>query len=924
MGVHGVDHGAAIIPLRERASVSILEAVNACVLPRLAWRLDAHRHLPAFTGPALQSPTTSLGTPSMFHRLLLSACVTLILFGVSCGDSGVAPPTPAAIVAVSPASISGTVGAAVAVTVRVTNGQGGALANASVTFAAGAGSGSISPATVSTDASGEASSTWTLGTAPGTQSLSASVTSSLRVTFTAAATSGGARSVTVLGQAPPPGLVGSDATPPPEFVVRDAHGNPVPGVTVAFTVLAGDGSVEPDSIVSDGQGRAAVARWTLGTTAGPNTLAARVADLPMGTVAVTGTAAAPASLQSVAGQDQDGEVGAPVATSPAVRVLDGYGNPVPGVAVAFTVVEGGGAVSHAVNTTDDAGIADVSWWRLGAMVGANTLSATLPGIEPVLFTARAGASTFNLYIEGVHLNQANQTREGTIGAVAGRPGLLRVIVRGTQLNHHTPSVRVRLYDGGVLVREAFITAPRLGVPLTPDLAYLDQTWNLQLSAGEVVPGLTVEAVADPDGVIAEEDRDDNRFPRGTGAATLNVEPLAPLRVVFIPIHATVQNRTGNISSANVDAFLANTRKWTPGLVLPTIHVPYTTSLDPANRDDWSRLLAEIQAVRTVASATDEYFYGVIGAFPGMTYLGMAYVPPSPDSRLRSGLIVDALPGASGTLAHEIGHNLGRRHGPCGTNPNDPWRDLSYPHAGGALGSPGYDIVTGDIIDPETHRDYMGYCGPWWPSDYTYEHILQWRRSDPYARPEGGALANVVETDGLLLWGRVQSGGATLNPAFSLRARPALPETAGPNELRGLAADGSVIFRFSFTGALVDHSEDAEERHFAFFVPLRPDEQDRIARIELATPHGSAARQAHAPMQAPAAPARTDVRIEPRPGNRVGIVWDATRHPMVMVRDPQTGHVLSIGRGGTVELPGPIPAGDRLEVLLSDGVRSRAW
>ncbi|HSJ25122.1 MAG TPA: hypothetical protein VK929_10660 [Longimicrobiales bacterium] len=862
----------------------------------------------------------------MFRRILPGTCVTLIVFGVSCGDSVVAPPTPAAITAVSPASIDGSVGAPVSVTVRVTNGQGGALANASVSFAAGAGNGSVSPATVSTDARGEASSTWTLGTAAGTQSLSASVSSSLRVTFTAAATPGEARSVAVQGQAPPSGMVGSDAAPPPVFVVRDAHGNPVPGVTVSFTLRAGNGSFEPDSTVTDGQGQVAVERWTLGTTAGVNTLAAHVAGVPMGTVTVNGTAAAPATMVSLAGQDQDGEVGAPVATPPAVQVRDGYGNPVQGVTIAFAVVEGGGAVSSAVHATNAAGVAAVAWWTLGSVVGVNTLAATLPGIEPVVFTARAGASTFNLYIESVHLNQGSQTRAGSIGAVAGRPGLLRVIVRGsTQLNQHAPTVRVRLYDGAVMVREALIPAPRLGVPLNPDLADASQTWNLQLSAEDVVAGLTVEAVADPDGAIAETDRDDNRFPRGTGTASLDVLPLAPMRVVFIPVHTTAQNRTGNISSANMDAFLVETRTWTPGnVVLPTIRSTYTTGLDLSVGDNWSRLVGEIQAIRIAAGATDEYYHGIVAAFPGTPWGGWAYIPDSPASRSRSGITYDAFPSASRLLAHELGHNLGRRHAPCG---NAAGIDHSYPHVGATLGSPGYDIITGEIIEPETHHDYMGYCGPWWASDYTYDGILQWRRSDPYARPEGGApAANTADdaTDGLLLWGRVQSGGATLNPAFSLRARPALPETAGPHELRGLAADGSVVFRLSFAGVQVDHSEDPAERHFAFFVPLRPDEQERIERIELVTPRGSATRRPDATMQARAAPAPSDVRLESRPGNRVAVVWDATRHPMVMVRDPQTGNVLSIGRGGTVELPGPIPAGDRLEVLLSDGVRSRAW
>jgi hypothetical protein len=42
--------------------------------------------------------------------------------------------------------------------------------------------------------------------------------------------------------------------------------------------------------------------------------------------------------------------------------------------------------------------------------------------------------------------------------------------------------------------------------------------------------------------------------------------------------------------------------------------------------------------------------------------------------------------------------------------------------------------------------------------------------------------------------------------------------------------------------------------------------------------------------------------------------------MVMVRDPDTGEVLSFARGGEVELP---TSKGRIDLLVSNGVRSRA-
>ena len=54
------------------------------------------------------------------------------------------------------------------------------------------------------------------------------------------------------------------------------------------------------------------------------------------------------------------------------------------------------------------------------------------------------------------------------------------------------------------------------------------------------------------------------------------------------------------------------------------------------------------------------------------------------------------------------------------------------------------------------------------------------------------------------------------------------------------------------------------------------------------------------------------------GETVALRWDATRHPMVMVRNPATGSILSFARGGETRIASD--AGE-LELVFSDGVRS---
>jgi hypothetical protein len=52
---------------------------------------------------------------------------------------------------------------------------------------------------------------------------------------------------------------------------------------------------------------------------------------------------------------------------------------------------------------------------------------------------------------------------------------------------------------------------------------------------------------------------------------------------------------------------------------------------------------------------------------------------------------------------------------------------------------------------------------------------------------------------------------------------------------------------------------------------------------------------------------------------VTLKWDATSHPMIMVRDPDTGEVLSFARGGNARV---WTQKDRVDLQLSSGLRSQ--
>ncbi|MEQ1691331.1 MAG: Ig-like domain-containing protein [Gemmatimonas sp.] len=179
--------------------------------------------------------------------------------------------------------------------------------------------------------------------------------------------------------------------------MTDVNSNPVSGVSVTFAVTAGGGAIDPvspASVVTNASGVATLTSWTLGTIAGANTVTATVAGLtgsPV-TFTATGTAGVATTIAAVSTLTQSATISTDVSAPPSVLVTDANGNPVSGVSVTFALTGGGGAivpVSPATIVTNASGIATLTSWTVGAVPGANTVTATVAGLagSPVTFTA---------------------------------------------------------------------------------------------------------------------------------------------------------------------------------------------------------------------------------------------------------------------------------------------------------------------------------------------------------------------------------------------------------------------------------------------------------------------------------------------------------------------------------------------------------
>jgi hypothetical protein len=278
------------------------------------------------------------------------------------------------------------------VLVQVVSRSGRPIEGVPVRFVLEEGTGRVEPAADSSDAQGIARAAWTLGGAPGRQSLSVNaegVASPTLVTAEAEPVAANTRIAVVTEHLEGPA---GGALPEP-FAVRvtDSSGVALADVPVAWT--AGDnGSIVANESRTDSLGEAR-ARWTLGPKSGAQRAYVQVGNaraMPRFTVEASALAGAPAGLALVNGKKSEGLVGAVLKPLPELRVVDRAGNPVPGVAL--TVLPSGGTVTDSTPATDSTGRVRVAW-TLGRNAGLQRMTARVEGVpRAVEISARARAA----------------------------------------------------------------------------------------------------------------------------------------------------------------------------------------------------------------------------------------------------------------------------------------------------------------------------------------------------------------------------------------------------------------------------------------------------------------------------------------------------------------------------------------------------
>lgn len=546
-----------------------------------------------------------------------------------------------------------------------------------------------------------------------------------------------------------------------------------------------------------------------------------------------------------------------------------------------------------------------------------TLSAADSVVVTVNYTRSDGP--LNLTIDALTITQSVQTYGNTVPLIAGRDGFIRVFARANQPTSVTADVRVRLFVGSTLVSTMTLTNAN-PAPIAPDEALLTTSWNGIIPGQFIQPGLTILADVDPANTVEEASESDNAFPASGTAAAVDVRDVPPLRITFVPvIQRYNKNLVGSVS-ANAEEFLGDARRMLPLRDIETqLHAPYTTadsaellSNDP--NSEWLHVLSEMNALR-VAESSVRHYYGVVRVGYNSGIAGYGYVGGY------AAMGWDYLPSGRNVAAHELTHNFGRMHAPCGgpvgIDPNFPKYNGNND---GSIGVFGYDLSTGTLRLPSS-PDLMGYCTNPWIGAYNYVGAMNYRaanESPDVATVAGGVAGIASPRASLLVWGRVERGQLVLEPTFSLVTRPVVPARSGPYRVEGIARDGRRLFSYSFDGETPADAEDATARHFAFAIPMDATTQSELASIRLSGPGAASAVMQASPAPAGVSAAVNAVGATATSSDVVRVQWGATAARMALVRDRRTGEVLSFARGGDARIR---TAASDLEVILSDGIHS---
>jgi hypothetical protein len=254
--------------------------------------------------------------------------------------------------------------------------------------------GTFSSASVITDSTGKAKTSYTTPATAGAVLLTASSTGLVPVSFAETVTAGPVSSIALSAGNNQASQAGTQFAQPLVVTLTDQYSNPVPGVSVTFSDNGGGGSFSANPVSSHRNGQATV-NYTGSTNAGKVNISASAAGVTSPSFAETVTATAVASMALSSGNNQTVTAGTQFSQPLVVTLADQYSNPVSGASVTFDDNGAGGHFSATPVNSNSNGEATVNYTaatKAGKVsVSASAGTVTSPSFAETV-TATAVAS----------------------------------------------------------------------------------------------------------------------------------------------------------------------------------------------------------------------------------------------------------------------------------------------------------------------------------------------------------------------------------------------------------------------------------------------------------------------------------------------------------------------------------------------------
>ncbi len=481
--------------------------------------------------------------------------------------------------------------------------------------------------------------------------------------------------------------------------------------------------------------------------------------------------------------------------------------------------------------------------------------------------------------------------------VEGKTALLRVFALATQANVKA-DVEVEAKQGGTSLGVKSMEAPAT-VPLTESLNQLAGAYRLMLPVEWVVPGVSLTLRVDPKDALLESDETNNSRVIDLDVGRGNVLHLTTFPVIQGGLTGKVFDPTAEILKFwPVKTVEIKTR------AAVTLNTPLSN-----NGDSWGQGLDQVQAIRRMDGSKRNYL-GLVGLKPGNGgfIAGIGVIGQG------ASLAIDF---DSDTSVHELGHNFGLDHAPCG---GVAGADRNYPDPNGKIVSTGFDGVK--LVDPTKYVDIMSYCNPVWVSEYNYKKVQAFMEASSAFGPSALMHGAPEARPSLALSGRIAADGAVLNPLTQISAVPSAG-VASDTEVVLTLADGTQT-RVPVT---LETVPETKSQHFSTVIAW----PGQVAKAELR--HGREVLVERAATAFTMAPKAVAERISP---SAVRVRWSGGLYATVAhLRSPQQmleAEVFDIeglrrttltvsAMGGEAVLNAERLGAGELEVSVSDGVQS---